>query len=367
MADWVVFALLMGLTYVSHPLPLLALLLLIGAAVADELFEQADRSRFIRRFAWRVGPVFVVALIPLALLVAFGSSRDTDIAYYGSPIGRLARLLFDPVLALTGAEIPFAVMFAMAAGLLGFTALFHSGRSSGSSPGFLAAIGILFVVYFAAPKEIGEGSIIPSRVALYIMLSGLFWLATQSAPRWVMVTAVVLGVVAVVGITVVRIPVHADLNTDIREYVSGQAVVDPNSTVLAVWGVEPEGGGRVAPRHPNGYLMGDGELVDLGHFMGVLSISPVRFRDEFQMTEFLPPSNRRALILGPDLVDVGEFARRGPGRIDFIWLWDRAAAGVDVADEPAVERLFALLEDDYDLAFVSARGLLEVYERNPAG
>jgi hypothetical protein len=336
--DWIVFAGLTAAVFISHPMPLLALLLLIGASIVGDVARTADGGGSVPRFLRRFAPVIAIAGVPLAMLVVFASSRSTDIRFYGSPFGRAARFWHAPVMALSNWEIPFAVLPALAIVMLGVVIVRRGGRPGPSSSGYVIAVGTLAVVYIAGPQEIGEGSVIPPRVALYLMLTVVFWITTMATPRRARVAAVTLAAIAVVGLTAVRIPVHADLSRDTSEYVSGLAVVAPQSTVLPIWGSEPGKGlgGRVAPSHLSGYLMASAEVVDLDHFLGVLSISPVQLRAEYRLAELLPRTNRDALILGPELVDVAGYARAGPGRVDYIWMWDRSGADPTVTTTPAV-------------------------------
>lgn len=369
-ADWVVFTLLIALVYLSHPLPLLALLVMVGAAITDEVHTESGWTSFTSLFLRRFAPVLLVAVIPLGSLIAFGSSRSTEILYVGSPVGRLAKFLFAPIMALSGSEIPFAVLPAAAIGLLCATILRHDRRAIKEAFGFLIAVGVLAGLYFMVPNAIGEGTLIPPRVALYLVVFALFWLAGRHTPPWAKVTALVVGSVAVAGLAVVRIPIHADLNAEIAEYLSGQTVVEPGSTVLPLWGVEPQAaaGGRVVPRHMSAYLMATGEIVDLHHFVAQLSISPVRFRNGYRLRDLSPSSDfGDLLILGPDLVDFDEYVSNGPGRIDYIWMWRQADADPATRREPSVQALSRLLDDDYELLFVSSRGLLEVYGQKATG
>jgi hypothetical protein len=371
--SWAAFALLLGFTYLAHPLPLLALLLMIAAAALDQSLADARKLKggFIRPAFNLFLPVFLIALVPLAALVAFGSGQSTEIGYVRSLAKRVRDFPLDTVLSLSYWEIPFAILPTVAVGLLGLVALARDRRSILLSPGFPIAMGLLTGLYFLGPDQIGEGSHILVRVALFLFVTALFWLTGVWSPRWSKITAVALVLVGIVGLTAVRIPVHAEMNADIREYLSGQRVIESDSTLLPMWasGLEvgaDAGGRRVLPLlHVSGLLMATGDVVDLHHFLAQTSLSPVRFRDGYGLKNVMHIDSTDAVLrLGPILIDVEEYERLGQGQVDYIWLWGRNQAEEAVLVEPQSQRMLQELEDNYELVYVSEpRGLLEVYAK----
>lgn len=365
-----VFVGLAILVYVSHPLPFLALLLMLGAALLDETLAARSRGgRATRPFASFPVPVVLGLLIPLGFLVASRVGQGAEIGYTRSFGMRVLAFPVDPVLALTMLEIPFVVMSIFAIAMLGFLALKYCREDLRRSPGFPLAVVTLLLVYFFGPDSVGEGSVILPRTELYLLVLVLFAAASLSLPRWATTVAVVLGSVATIGLAMVRYPAHAEHDAEIREYLSGAPVVKPGSTVLPLWAVDLEsglkpGGRRVRPLIERaGYLTADRGVVDLHHFPGYLTIFPIQFAPGYGILES-GRDDRRSFRLGADLVDVQHYERLGHGRIDYVWLWGRVAADTMLRAEPLSRQLFQILEDDYDLVYRSeARGFLEVYAR----
>jgi hypothetical protein len=226
------------------------------------------------------------------------------------------------------------------------------------------------IVYLLGPTGIGDGSYILPRVVLYLAVITLFWLANNWTPKWAKVTAVVLVSVATVGLMTVRIPVHAETNAMIQEYLSGQDTLRPGATVLTIWASAIEPGPmdrfrQARPMHVDGYLPATEDVVDLSHFSAQSATFPIRFNAGYGIRDLTMTANfDKALRFGPNLMDLDEYERLGPGHIDYVWLWGRTNADPTLIEEPQSQLMLQDLEDDYELVFVSAGGLLEVYAKN---
>lgn len=369
---WAGLAGLFFLVFLSHPLPFLALLLMLAAAVLDEWLNVGQRgTASLRMLAPGVLPIVTASVIPLLLLVGFGAERSTAIGYSRAFLVRILAFPLDPVQALTYAEIPFVLVYMVVVGLLGLVALLRWRNGVPRAPGFPIAVLLLFLLYFFGPDSVGKGSFILPRTELYLVVLLLFAAARQSIPRSVRTTSVVLGSVAIAGLAIVRLPVHSQIDAEIREYLSGTPVLRPGSTVLPLWGVEHErgfgaGGQRMQPlRERAGYLTAMRGAVDLRHFPGYEDIFPINFAPGYGIKEYAPVADRyRDLFdLGPYVLDLAEYDRSGNGRIDYVWLWNRAATDSAVLAEPRSVQVLRQLQEHFDLVHVSSGGRLEVFAR----
>jgi len=243
-----------------------------------------------------------------------------------------------------------------------------------NEPGFLIATGVLLLCYMVVPDYIGDGADVPARIALYAFVFSLFWISRRAVPRWAQGAGVIAATLVVVGLMLVRIPSHAVLDEDIREYLSGEAVIEPGSTVLPMWltdieeGRGPGGGGRIVRPLVElaGEMTADGDVVDLHHLPAALDLALFRFAPGYDIRETTDEGEPSPFTFGPGMVDIEEFEGSGGGRVDYIWLWGRSVADPELLESDRARRTLALIDDAYELVFVSEpRGLLEVYTRHP--
>lgn len=368
----IAFAGTAALAYLSHPFPVLALLLLIGATLIDRTAVrlQTRPAMGIRNFIPLLGGSLAVAVAAAFVVVlSLGGSQGFDIRYTRSLSTRIAAFPLDAVLSLTVLEIPFVLMCFGAIALLG-VALVLGGRGRLSkAPGLFLAIVVLVVLYLFGPDAIGEGALILPRIALYLPVVVLLASAGCRVSPRLAAAAIALASVSVVGLTVVRFSVHGEEDGRIREYLSGARVVEPGSTVLPLWAVDLSGsddvGRRVRPLIERaGYLVPELGAVDLHHFPGHLKIFTVRFAPGYAMGNPASETGGRSFQLGPDVVDPERYQEAGPGRIDYVWLWGRAIADSASISHPRARKVLRYIEDNYRLVHVSSpEGLLEVYQR----
>lgn len=365
------------LVYLSHPLPFLALLLLVGATILDAALTRARTrgGRIIGASAPLLlsGALLAVAVVTIVFHLVFGAGRSMDIGYSRSFVTRIAAFPLDPVLALTALEIPFALMSTGAIALIGGVALVRGWASASKAPGFPLAVLALGIIYFLGPDSVGEGSMILPRTELYLLVLMLFAAAGQRLPRRAATTAIALTSLATLGLTVVRFPVHSEEDALIREYLSGADAVAPGSTVLPLWATEQTSssgavGRRVRPLIERaGYLASGRGAVDLHHFPGHLTIFPIRFAPGYGIgmpSSAVGETDRDSFELGPHVVDLENYETSGPGRVDYVWLWGRVSADSARMAQPRTRQILRFLENHYDLVHVSSPGgLLEVYAR----
>lgn len=372
---WVGLTLLIALVYLSHPMPFLALLLILGASVLDDaLRAREERGAFWSALVRGLAPVLAVSAVPMVLLILFAGGQESSIGYSTSLVDRVLALPVYVVAGLSEYEIPFAALSSLSIAFVAVMTLRKGGVPMRKSPAFLIATGLLIVIYLLVPDTIGEGSVILPRVALFATTLGLFWLARRSVPSWARLAALVATAVVVLGLAVVRLPFHAQLSENISEYLSGEVVLDPGSTVVPLWMTEAvargPGDGRpfVLPLiELAGTFMASGDVVDLHHLPGSLDIFPFRFSPGFDIRATAEEGGDYPFQFGPGMVDIERFEEQGGARVDFIWLWGRSEADPALLGSERSQRVLALLETEFDLVFTSEGGLLEVYARRPLG
>lgn len=363
---------LMLFVALSHPVPFLATLLLIGASVIDDLLTGPGGETWTRGLRRVAGPAAAASLVPLVLVAVFMLGQEGDVTGGQGVWVRLMRLPSYVVHALSAYEIPIGWLLTATIGLLVVAALF-SGPAARRwrAPGLLGAAVLLLVLYFVAPGAIGEGSSISSRIALYLSLCILLWLGGRPVPRWVPATAVVLAAVIVVGLTAVRLPTHQVLNEDVSEYLSGATALEPGSTVLPLWltdieaGRGPGGGERlVRPLvEALGMVTHESQVVDLHHLHGSLPLSMFSFAPGRDIRDTAADGSAFPFVFGPGMVDIDEFEDAG-GTVDYVWLWGRAIADETLLESDQAREVLETIDGSYELVFTSEpRGLLEVYEK----
>ncbi|MEX0863666.1 MAG: hypothetical protein WD269_02180 [Acidimicrobiia bacterium] len=374
--QWPMLAVLVFLVYLSHAFPFLILLLMFGAAGLDDAIEEARRGggSLIGNLARGLMPVVGVSLVPLALVGVFSSGQG-GMSYLHGPISRILRFPVYPIAVLSSYEVVIATLFALAVLILVVSAL-KAGRSSWRiDPGFLVATLFLLVAYMVVPDYIGDGADVPARIAVYAFVLTLFWLSSRPVAQWVRVGGTVAAVAVVIGLVAVRIPNHAVLDEEISEYMSGQVVVEPGSTVLPLWLTEIDqgrgpGGGRRLVRplvEQVGDLTFNGDVVDLHHLPASLDLALFRFAPGRDIRDTAEESEPFPFVFGPGMVDIARYEAMGDGSVDYVWLWGRAELDPTLLESEQARSMLDQIDQGFELVFTSEpSGMLEVYRRRDA-
>lgn len=362
---WALLVVLLTLTLLSHPLPFLAVFLLVFAVAVNEGRSSGSATRTLGGFA-------LAGALPLALMLVSGGGMDTSLVYSQGLVDRAVRLPFFLVYALSAYEVPLGVLSTAAIALVAVIALISPKERRWESPGFLMASALLFAIFFGAPDGIGNGADVVPRVALYFFIVVLLWVAGRTLPDWARKTSIACAAVVVLALAVVRIPSHQVLDEDIREYLSGEQVVVAGSTVLPLWLTDLEEGrgpgGSVRLVQPLVERVGDltvsGGVIDLHHLVGSLDINPFRFRPGLDIR--LTPAEHVGypFQFGPGMVDIGRFEAMGEAQVDYVWLWGRAHLDPSLLESEQARSMLEQIEEGFELVFTSEpRGMLEVYVR----
>lgn len=208
----------------------------------------------------------------------------------------------------------------------------------------------------------------PTRLMPYVVLGALLWTAgmmagISSGRRQTITGMVVICATAMVIVgTGIRMVRWADIDSLLTEYYSANALIEPNSTLLALrLGREIDGrlpSDRVAVLlQMPGYIAAERGVLDLKHFQAKTGRFPLTFREEVDPYRHM--ADDAAFTTAPLTIDPGLYAERTGQTVDYVLLWgDEDHLPADPAETPLTQRL----ADDYDLIHVSAeRGLARLY------
>lgn len=323
LAGWLLLA------YVTHFIPavLLALISVIPP-LAEARAASASRLPGVREVLRRLGPT-VLALLPLAALTLLFLARPAPgESKRDNPLALLVQLplLVKPVVALSYAEYPAAIVLGLALVALIVLAARRGGRAALSGPsGWIAtAAGVCALLYLIAPESTAQGGAINARLAIFPPLLALLWLGRQSraalADRRLRAAAAAVFVLVAAVIAGVRWPIAVRHSEQVDAYVEAAALVRPNSTILGLQYESanvPKVRGFSDPTLHGASLIAvlrDG--VDAGHYEAELTYFPTRFRSENNLPRRIDPTRR-----GLDRTPTRIVTLRGPdgrGLVDYV-------------------------------------------------
>ena len=234
--------------------------------------------------------------------------------------------------------------------------------------GLLLATFTFLTLSFFGPDTIGsDGVYIRMRVVSYFYLVLILWMAAQTIPASVRKIAAVAAVSISVLLFVSRVSAYAELDRQIREYVSAGPYIQPGSTLLplsyASYGYEPTGEKlvkRYLPfEHIGGLLAADKPVVDLSNYEADTYSFWTSYRppvNPFHFVDKEKRSNGRA-----SQADLSGFPPESGGRVDYVLIWGLEA---NAWRSPPFDRLHQQLHEAYDLIYVSPnRHLVQLYRR----
>jgi hypothetical protein len=326
LAGWLLLA------YVTHFIPAALLALLAFVPPIVDLTRSARGS--LRRLPSPaallrgVGPT-VLAMLPFAVLSllfllrpAPGESRRDN------PLALLVQLplLVKPVVALSYAEYPAAIVLGLTLATLIGVVVRRLGRTALTGPAGLTALaaGLCSLLYLAAPEGTSQGGAINARLSLFPPLLALLWLGLlvrpAGIPRGLRLAAVAVFVLVTAFIAVVRWPIEVRHSRQVDSYVDAAALVRPGSTVLGLQfesGNVPKVRGFSDPTlHGSSLVAVLRNGVDVGHYEAELTYFPTRFRRETDLRRRVDPTlrgldytpSRIAALTDPD----------GRGLVDYV-------------------------------------------------
>ena len=223
----VVVGVLAALTYLTHLVSFVEVVILIGSVVGTGTLRamRARRGegrsvlepiRALGPLALALAPTAIVAAIFLAGNGAAGSNYRRSLL---TLIGGLPSLAW-PLVSFERSEIVFTSFMGLVLGLFVLLAFIARRRGFGRRDvdGLLVGSVIATVAYLAAPEATGSGGLISERLALYPPIAVVLWLASQRLPEWSPRVAAVSIAVVMTGLLALRAPAYAAMGRDVADY-----------------------------------------------------------------------------------------------------------------------------------------------------
>ncbi len=372
----IMLGVLVVLLYFCHLVAVVMALLTIGVlglawAICD---VREKRASVMGTLAKRL-LLPVAAFVPaLALGAAFLGRQGTAAASRfttGQLWDKLRHLdVLVSYLPLEGvlAEAIFWGFVVVSAGVLGACLV---TRRLGRGDAFLLVVALTAAAYFLAPSSLAGGSFVNTRLSLFPFFVLILWLGTIPFGAGARRLLGAAGSLLALGFLVLHATAYAEFSDYLEEYVSAEAHLRPNATLLPLTfrrdllaGTRGLERARVGVfRHASGYLAARAGVVELENYEATTGYFPVRFREELNPFVYLSPEGRGTdigLQAEPPRVDIAGYARRTGKTVDFVLLWQ---VRPEQRDDPAARAIFRELEEGYDHVFTSRRGLLQLYRR----
>jgi hypothetical protein len=355
--------------YFAHPLTYLVAGLVLGLFALEQVLADGRRdgsdgqfSRLLRE----LGTLLAAFAPTLGLLGWYllrqGATGPAPPAATDVGAHVVDWVLLEPLRIMGTAEGTYRGLVAgLLGGLLLYALVQHLGRRAVARAGAWAlAVGGLAGAYVAMPDAMAGGSIVPPRLGLcsYLLLIGL--LGTVVYPRRLRLFIAVVGGSVAVLLLGFRYGRYQTLATGLDEYLSAAPYLRPGATLAALTY------GHIT-RMPNGKRF-DSYVHSFPYAAGYLGVERgvFNFENYEASTGYFPLRWRPGAKLlstsdeTPSALDLSAVPRsRWP---DYVLLWARKTQAVPTANARVVA---AQLESAYRLAYRSATGLLELYERTP--
>ncbi len=349
----VVLNLLLMLTYFCHMVPLVLALATLGLLAA----ATAERKNLRRRAVFFSLYLLPAYLLPAWYLLRLGLSAEADWGtlhwrfLYLTRLGSLA-IHSDQYRLYRWLLLVLAMLFvlSLARRLGSFDRERRFRFRLRRSDAFYLALLLVLGVYFTAPDQIGGGSMISSRLALFPLLVLVPALRPGDRPplRWAI--ASVLGVLVVAQIFLLHRH-HAAAARNLDEITSGIDVVEAGSTLLPlIFGDRPPGPRAHYLLHAGGYYAAETGSVDLGNYEADTDHFPVVFRRQ------LRPGRERPSIYRIQTAPEDYRPARYAARIRYLLTWEMNPKS------PVARRIRRL----YRPVHVTPSGRLRLFERKPA-
>ena len=239
-------------------------------------------------------------------------------------------------------------------------------------PELLAALGLVLFITLWTPNRLGEIGFLTDRFLPYTYVLLTLWLSTVAFSPHIWRVAAVAGVVCAAALLLYRIPVHAALNVNVREFASAHVAAEREGTVLPLILVKDNNAypppGLVLPNmrysemlHAVGYIALLRPVVTLNDYQAAKGYFPLRYEAAKSPITHLSEDGLRGLERPPFAFDIGAYRDRTGAEVDYVFLWGDLE---EVEGRSDVQAILAQLEA-YDLIYTSAqRSLMRVYARD---
>ncbi len=207
------------------------------------------------------------------------------------------------------AKLGFALFLALAV-LIIITLIRRRWRWSEGDAFVLVTLALVFV-YARAPAASSGGTMIMERMALFVVLSPIVWLAPRLPRRATIVLVILLSVVSVAytGYLVRR---YRGLSRRVAELVRSADAIGPGTVfVPLIRDVRPRGSFVAVQMHAIDYAAIEKGSVDIANYEAAAGFFPIRFRPGIS-----PPDTSTA---GPKVSEIDLTAYLA--RVPYVFLW----------------------------------------------
>jgi hypothetical protein len=371
---------LLVLLYFCHLVTLLLALASLGLlALWISGRELAANGRAAARgVAVRLATLTAASAPAAVLVLRFVSSQGTERAFPGPTLGERWRDLWR--LYELASHTPRELWLTSALGVVLLVAAAFvlaarvRARRAERSDGFLLAAMAVAAVYFLAPVTVlhspgstAGGGTIHDRVAPYVYMVLLLFIAGYEMREPVRRALSGVGLAAAMGLLLVRWPHYAEMNTQLAEYLQSAPHIERHRTLLPLsfaHNGRRADGSLLSWRtsvflHAGAWLAIERDLVDFANYEADLGYFPTLFRPEANPYRLLRGGQE---LLTP-CVSFRRYERHGPRPLDYILLWGAPPS----REDPCLTALFRHLESDYERVHVSRpQGLARLYRRRDA-
>ncbi|HLP20077.1 MAG TPA: hypothetical protein VK174_07245 [Chitinophagales bacterium] len=362
--------LLLTTTYFVHPFGYLLAVAILGSMPVFGIAQASDTLRLrLHKAAKEILVVSVAALPSIAMLLYFLTRRSGEATF---PNTDTAEELWDVLHKLTGivnltrSEEPYAAfVFYLFTVLLivGVIVKIYQRTLTAYDAIFAVAMGMV-LFYFKAPSGFAGGGMINQRLQIIPFVILLFWFASVEYPKWVTAIASTAAIVVSLCLLFIRLPVHAQASELAEEYVSAQAYIKPNATLLPLsydhYGFTKEGkritDGIWIFLHTADYIGAGKPLIMLGNYEAATTHFPLTWKPE--KNPFTLLSINAGIEGAPPCVDIAGYKQRTGERIDFIMLLCYTGGQ---QDNGCVQSVAAELKANYSLVYTSVTGRVKLY------
>jgi hypothetical protein len=306
---------------------------MIGFDLAPQLRQQVNWRELGHALRRRALPLLCAFTPTLILTVVFmlqfghGRSHALPADYLLNNLAHLAVLIsYDEregwgSTALAGL---FAVMTSM------LLVMKVARRQVNRWDGFLLVVVAYMTLYFNAPETTSQGGYISSRLSLFTYLGLLLWYGGTVAPRFVRWSTQLVAVGIALLLLGLHIQKYVELNDYLEEYLSGKALIAPNTTLLPLI-FSPQGAasdGRLLSsliqpfEHASGHIAVQRGVVDLSNYEAQAKVFPVKFRPRLDPGVHIWYKWR---YRAPQL-EFLSYPERTGGRVDYILIWRTAGS-----------------------------------------
>jgi hypothetical protein len=300
----------------------------------------------------------LLGVSPALLLALWYLSHQGTTAVGREPIATKLAEIFTSAQAHDPRELLLWVPWELCLVVLAVLVLVRARPPATGSNGLLLVLAAIFLIYVWTPSEIGGGGGIEPRIVLYMWLTVVLWLGSQTHSAAV---ERAIGLAAC-AMTLCLVGVHyleySRANGQMREYLSVKPWIRPASTLLSVDLFDKRATAIVHPfKHAAGYLAAERDLVDFTNYEAGIGYFPISFQPATD-----PYIHLGDVELRPLMIDIPAYNRISPRPLDYVLVWgandEAAAAGADM------QALLAQLQPDYEQIYVSPdHGWARLYRR----